>query len=64
MLARDDMLDMEGEERIVVLVKATIFTASPCSAADQLARNCVDHEEVSRARALAWRMATTLAAMI
>ncbi len=64
MLAGDDVLDVEGEEGVVVLVKSAEFAAPLGAPADQLARGRVDHDAgESRARAFAWRMATTFAAM-
>jgi hypothetical protein len=55
----DDVLNMEREKGIVVLVQASVFAAVPCPLPDQFPREFVHYEPVaSRARALAWRMAT------
>ncbi len=54
MLPGNDVLNVEGEERIVVLMEPAIFAAPPSAAANQRAGGCFDHEAgVSRARALA-----------
>ena len=63
-LTGDDVFDVEGEERIIVLMELAVFAALLRALPDQISRRCVHHEEArSRARALAWRMATMFAAM-
>ncbi len=54
MLPGDDVLNVEGKERIVVLMHPAILAAPLGAAADQLAGGRANHEsEVNRARALA-----------
>ena len=63
-LLGNDVLDVKREEGIVVFVKTAVLTAAPSAAAHPLPRDEIDHaERASRARALACRMATMLAAM-
>lgn len=64
MLTGNDVFDVEGEERVIVLMELAVFAALPRALPDQFSRGSVHHEEArSRARALAWRMATMFAAM-
>jgi len=59
-----DMFDMKREERIVVLVKAAVFATTACPPPYQFARESIHYDlALRRARALAWRIATILAAM-
>src|SRR5689334_3863828 len=59
-----DMFDVKREERVVVLVQTAVFAAAPRPPSYQFAGEGIHYElAVRRARALAWRIATTLAAM-
>ena len=63
-LPRDDMLDMEGEQRVVGFVEPAVFAAPARSPANRLLRGRIHHEPFcKRAWAFAWRMATIAEAM-
>jgi hypothetical protein len=63
-LLGNDVFDVEGEKRVVVLVQPAVFAAVGRPATHQFSRGLVHQEaEVSWARALAWRIATMSAAM-
>jgi hypothetical protein len=58
-LLGDDVFDVEDGQRVVSLVEAAVFTAVVRSPPDVFLGSCIHHEPFSsRARALAWRMAT------
>src|SRR5262249_40219750 len=53
-LAGNDVIDVESEERVVVLVQLAILASSPGAAADQFSQGVVHYEAASRrARGLA-----------
>lgn len=63
-LTGDDVFDVECEERIIALMELAVFATLPRAPSDQVPRCCIHHEEArSRARALAWSIATMFAAM-